>query len=84
MNKVDYVLSQSQTRDHHCHWPDCHRQVPPAMWGCKMHWFKLPKHLRDRIWKTYRPGQEVTMTPSKEYVEAAKEVQTWIANYRKT
>ena len=48
-----------------------------------MHWFKLPKHLRDRIWGTYRPGQETTMTPSAEYIEAAKEAQAWIASTEK-
>lgn len=49
------------------------------MWGCKTHWFTLPKHLRDKIWRTYRPGQEKTMTPSPAYVEAAQQVQAWIA-----
>lgn len=79
MTKADYVLSQPQTRAHRCHWPGCERQVPPAMWGCKTHWFMLPKHLRDKIWRTYRPGQEKTMTPSPAYVEAAQQVQAWIA-----
>lgn len=63
---------------HTCHWPGCHKEVPPAMWGCKPHWFALPKHLRDRIWATYRPGQEITKTPSPAYLEAAREVQAWI------
>jgi len=49
------------------------------MWGCKTHWFALPKGLRDRIWATYRPGQEVTKTPSAEYIQAAKDVREWIA-----
>jgi len=31
--KADYVRSQGQTRNHHCHWPGCDKQVPPAMWG---------------------------------------------------
>lgn len=48
------------------------------MWGCKAHWFALPKNLRDRIWATYRRGQEVTKTPSPEYIEAATAVQDWI------
>jgi len=48
------------------------------MWGCREHWFKIPKTLRDRIWATYRPGQEITKTPSVEYIEAAKAVQEWI------
>lgn len=76
--KIAYVKSQSQTREHHCHWPGCKKQVPPAMWGCYTHWRMLPKLLRDKIWATFRPGQEVTMTPSKEYLEAADEVQQWI------
>lgn len=64
---------------HTCHWPDCGRPVPPAMWGCKEHWFRLPKALRDAVWRTYRPGQEVTKTPSHEYLVAARLVQGWIA-----
>lgn len=55
--KADYVRSQGQTRKHHCHWPGCSQQVPPAMWGCKGHWFKLPASLRARIWATYKPGR---------------------------
>lgn len=76
--KVRYVLSQGQDRDHHCHWPGCGKQVPPAMWGCKKHWMMLPKHLRDAIWSAYRPGQEKDWTPSREYLEVADEVQRWI------
>lgn len=76
--KADYVKSQKQTRSHHCHWPTCNKQVPPAMWGCKEHWFKLPLHLRNKIWATYVPGQEVSMTPSDAYLDAADQVQRWI------
>lgn len=64
---------------HHCHWPGCKTPVPPKMWGCRGHWFKLPKHLRDRIWATYVPGQEITKTPSDAYLDAAEAVQDWIA-----
>lgn len=79
MAKAVYVTRQGQTRPHTCHWPSCERQVPPAMWGCKEHWFKLPKPLRDQIWKEYRPGQEVNGTPSARYVVTAHLVQMWIA-----
>lgn len=82
-DKVKYVKAQAQTRKHECHWPGCDKQVPPAMWGCSKHWFTLPTQLRSKIWHTYRPGQEVTMTPSKEYIEIAKEVQAWIASRSK-
>lgn len=76
--KRAYVRSQGQTREHHCHWPGCNAQVPPAMWGCRKHWFRLPKHLRDAVWRTYVPGQEATMTPSKAYLDVADAVQRWI------
>lgn len=81
MDKRQYVLSQSQTRDHECHWPGCDAQVPPAMWGCRVHWFMLPKALRDRVWAAYSPGQEVDMTPSEDYLQVADEVQEWIRQY---
>jgi hypothetical protein len=76
--KADYVKRAGQTRNHHCHWPGCDKQVPPAMWGCKAHWFKLPRALRNKIWATYEPGQEVDMTPSADYLAVAQEVQDWI------
>ena len=77
--KARYVRSQKQTRKHHCHWTGCTEQVPPAMWGCLAHWRRLPKTLRDRIWASYQPGQEVDMTPSETYLQVAGDVQKWIA-----
>jgi hypothetical protein len=76
--KVEYVKAQSQTRTHHCHWPGCDKQVPPAMWGCRPHWYKLPIGLRNKIWAAFRPGQETNLTPSRRYVEVAREVREWI------
>lgn len=64
---------------HTCHWTGCAREVPPAMWGCREHWFKLPKVLRDAIWRHYRPGQEVDKRPSDRYLATAALVQNWIA-----
>lgn len=78
MSKAAYVQRQGQTRDHTCHWPGCGMQVPPTMWGCKAHWFKLPARLRALVWKHYRPGQEVDMHPSEDYLSVAKQVQHWI------
>lgn len=76
--KVAYVKSQGQTRNHHCHWPGCTTPVPPAKWGCTKHWYMLPKYFRNLIWQTFNPGQEITCTPSKEYIAVAREVQEWI------
>jgi len=78
MDKKQYVRQQTQTRDHTCHWPGCEKQVPPAMWGCKPHWFKLPVELRNKIWLYFRPGQEKDFSPSSKYLKTADEVQEWI------
>lgn len=67
---------------HLCHWPGCDKEVPPKLWGCAPHWFSLPKPLRDRIWATYRRGQEVRRDPSPEYIAAAEEVRRWILEYQ--
>jgi len=63
---------------HTCHWPSCNAVVPPSMWGCRNHWFMLPKALRDEVWAAYRPGQELTKAPSAKYIEVARKVQQWI------
>lgn len=76
--KVIHVKAARQNRRHGCHWPGCDKQVPPAMWGCRKHWYRLPQGLRNKIWAAYRPGQEDTLTPSRRYVEVAREVQDWI------
>lgn len=81
-NKAEHVraaLRSGQTGRHHCHWPGCDKAVPPAAWGCKKHWYMLPLALRNKVWAAYRPTQEDTKTPSRRYVEVAREVQEWIA-----
>ena len=82
-DKVQHVKRARQTRLHACHWPGCEKQVPPAMWGCTQHWYALPKPLRDRIWRAYRPGQENDLKPSATYLEVARDVQAWIREREK-
>lgn len=53
---------------HTCHAHGCERTVPPRMWGCRAHWFGLPKKIRDAIWREYRPGQENDKKPSWRYM----------------
>lgn len=80
--KADYVRARVQAGHdgrHLCHWPGCGVAVAPAQWGCRRHWYALPKRLRTKIWRVFRPGQEVTKTPSADYVAVAREVQDWIA-----
>lgn len=63
---------------HTCHWPGCETSVPPSMWGCRPHWFSLPKVLRKAVWATYRPGQEITKDPSEDYLRVVGNVTKWI------
>lgn len=65
--------------EHYCHWPKCKIEVLPKMWGCRTHWFILPKYLRDRIWATYVPGQEIDKTPSREYMNVIRDIREYIA-----
>ena len=81
VEKVKYVKKEGQTRDHHCHFPGCGKQCPPALWGCKGCWLKLPKYLRDKVWASFRLGQEKNWTPSQEYVKVAQEVKKWIKEH---
>lgn len=67
---------------HTCHWDGCTKECPPAMWGCKSHWFALPKFLRDQVWKHYRPGQEIRKDPSAGYLLIARMVQEWIKEFK--
>jgi hypothetical protein len=76
--KVEHVRRAHQDRRHTCHWPQCEQQVPPAMWGCRTHWYRLPKNVRDAIWQSYEPGQEQRMDPSEAYVVAARAAEDWI------
>lgn len=80
VDKSAYVRAKLRTaaNGHHCHWPGCERTVPPAQWGCYRHWMMLPKYLRDKIWAAFKAGQEISKTPSRAYVEVAREVQEWI------
>ena len=65
---------------HTCHAKNCQKAVPPKMFMCKTHWFALPKEHRDEIWRLYKPGQEVTKTPSREYLNAAEAAIKWLAD----
>ena len=65
---------------HTCHATNCKTEVPPAMWGCKRHWFMVPKDIRDRIWRSYRTGQCDDWNPSTEYCMAARDAVEAVAS----
>lgn len=76
--KAQHVRAASQTRDHRCHWPGCEVQCKPAQFSCRKHWYMLPRALRTKIWQAYRIGQEEDGSPSRHYIEVAREIQEWI------
>ncbi len=76
------LLEDRVVSTHTCHWLGCGRAVPPRMWGCREHWFRLPRELRARIRAAYRPGQETDKKPSAEYLQAAGAVRQWIGAHR--
>lgn len=66
--------------EHHCHAHLCPVEVPPAMFMCKRHWFRLPKAMRDAVWRTYTPGQEERrVAPTDEYMRVTDEAIVYIA-----
>jgi hypothetical protein len=55
---------------HECHAIGCTVSVPPRMLMCRKHWYMIPKPLRDAVWATYVPGQEIRKDPTDEYMDA--------------
>lgn len=41
---------------HTCHAIACDVPVPPAMLMCKPHWFRVPRALRNDVWREYENG----------------------------
>lgn len=39
---------------HECPAPGCAKQVERDKLACGFHWFKIPKALRDEVWRTYQ------------------------------
>jgi len=64
---------------HQCHATDCKTAVPPEMFMCRLHWYKVPAPLRERVWRAYRVGQCDDMNPNLAYCEAAKAAVTAVA-----
>ena len=68
---------------HTCHWPGCTVEVPPRLWGCKTHWFRLPGLIRASIYATYRPGQEIDKRPSAAYYQAVRKARAFAEEWER-
>lgn len=66
---------------HTCHAKNCKVEVPPSMFMCKPHWYRLPRRLRNAVWDAYVPGQEDRKDPSGEYIDIAREAIDWLEQH---
>lgn len=57
---------------HACHVPGCPQEVHPRLLMCYYHWRMVPFRLKERVWASYRSGQEIDKTPSDAYLVAAR------------
>lgn len=58
---------------HLCGWPGCRRPIPLSQWGCNVHWYSLPKEIRDAIWQGWKVGK---LSP--EWIAANEAALAWI------
>lgn len=65
---------------HYCHVKGCQKQVAPKFLMCAPHWRLVPQALKRDVWRLYRPGQEVTKDPTREYLEAAEAACKYVEN----
>lgn len=63
---------------HRCPWPGCAVVVAADLWGCKAHWYEIPRALRQKLWAAYQSGQGVA-TASDDYRAASAAIDAWIA-----
>jgi hypothetical protein len=57
---------------HRCHAIECETEVPPWQLMCRRHWLIVPAELQREVWRHYKPGQEISKQPSRDYLAAAE------------
>lgn len=72
-------MSTKKPEQHLCHAVGCNERVLPSRLMCPPHWFMVPRALRTRVWRAYRPGQEVDKQPSAAWLIAAHEAISHVA-----
>jgi len=58
---------------HVCHAKNCGKPVPPKLLMCLKHWRMVPQSIQRKVWRHYRPGQEIDKLPTAEYLVVMKE-----------
>jgi DNA polymerase III epsilon subunit-like protein len=68
----DELGSFETAPEHRCHAKGCHARVEPRLLMCPRHWRAVPANLQADVWRTYRAGQEIDKSPTREYLAAAR------------
>lgn len=61
------------SRGHECPWPGCTERVPRYHWGCKPHWYRVPRELRESCTWAWRYGTAA------DHMAVLEEIDEWIA-----
>jgi hypothetical protein len=51
-----------------CPVPGCEEQIDRTRLMCRHDWYRVPKRLRDRVWRTWRSGREAGSRQHREAV----------------
>lgn len=81
--KFQAMQSARSTDQHRCNYPGCTKRVGWDVWGCPVHWRLLPKDIRGRIYRTYRPGQDADGDLSHSYIDAQDLAERWAIEYER-
>jgi hypothetical protein len=64
---------------HGCHAAGCTKKVPPRLFACRAHWFRLPAVVRAAVLREYRPGQENDKKPTVAYMAVQQYAVAYLA-----
>jgi hypothetical protein len=47
---------------------------------CHRHWSLIPKARQRELWRVYREGQEISKSPTREYLDVARSLRVLVAD----
>lgn len=56
---------------HTCHARGCNTYCAPKYLMCRKHWRMVPAKIQRKVWKHYRPFQEIDKQPSEKWLKWA-------------
>jgi hypothetical protein len=54
-----------------CPVPGCREPIDPSRLMCRAHWYRVPRHLRDLVWATWRSGEGALSSEHQQAVRVA-------------